>query len=88
MRPPTVLGHRVLCADAFIFTSYTQSEGAQAQFTFDGDAVAVYGTVSPVHANYTVTVDGVERDFLGGSNGLASNLHNGVRAPNFLYAAC
>ncbi|KAH9176351.1 hypothetical protein EDB89DRAFT_152538 [Lactarius sanguifluus] len=49
--------------------------GAQAQFMFDGDAVAVYGTVSPDQANYTVTVDGVKRDFLGGSNGSASDLH-------------
>lgn len=54
---------------------FTQTMGAQAQFMFDGDAVAVYGTVSPDQANYTVTVDGVERDFLGGSNGSASDLH-------------
>ncbi len=85
MRPPTVLGHRVLYVDEFVFTSFTQSRRAQAQFTFDGDAVAVYGTVSPAHANYTVTVDGVKRDFLGGSNGLASSLHEGVRALDFLY---
>ena len=50
-------------------------------FTFDGDAVAVYGTVSPLHANYTVTVDGVKQDFLGGSN----DPHEGVRVLNFLY---
>lgn len=54
-------------------------------FTFDGDAVAVYGTVSPFQANYTVTVDGVKHDFLGGSNGLASDMHEGVSALNFLY---
>ncbi|KAI9442182.1 hypothetical protein H4582DRAFT_1809269 [Lactarius indigo] len=63
---------------------FTQSAGAQAQFTFDGDAVAVYGTVSPGHANYIVTVDGAKHDFLGGSNGLASDLHEGVRAIDFL----
>ncbi|KAH9047832.1 hypothetical protein EDB84DRAFT_1459256 [Lactarius hengduanensis] len=54
---------------------FTKAMGAQAQFTFDGDAVAVYGTVSPDQADYTVTVDEVKRDFLGGSNGLASDLH-------------
>ncbi|KAH9061313.1 hypothetical protein EDB87DRAFT_411343 [Lactarius vividus] len=54
---------------------FTRAMGAQAQFTFDGDAVAVYSSVSPDQANYTVTVDGVKHDFLGGSNGLASYLH-------------
>ncbi|KAH9978592.1 hypothetical protein BGW80DRAFT_1529972 [Lactifluus volemus] len=59
---------------------HTQTGGAQAQFTFNGNAVAVYGTVSPEHANYTVTVDGVTRAF---PNGLASSLHAGVRTPYF-----
>ncbi|KAI0266846.1 hypothetical protein BC834DRAFT_116274 [Gloeopeniophorella convolvens] len=57
---------------------YTQTGGAQAQFSFNGDAVAIYGTVSPDHANYTITVDGQTHPFLGGSNGLASTLHIGT----------
>ncbi|PCH43415.1 hypothetical protein WOLCODRAFT_164420 [Wolfiporia cocos MD-104 SS10] len=37
---------------------YSQTQGANASLSFTGDAVAVYGTVSPLHANYTVTIDG------------------------------
>jgi hypothetical protein len=66
-------------------TSYTQTGGAQAQIAFSGDAVAIYGAVSPMHANYTVTADGVTRSFRGGLNGLGSTLHNGVSALGFLH---
>ncbi|KZT10677.1 uncharacterized protein LAESUDRAFT_344342 [Laetiporus sulphureus 93-53] len=38
---------------------YSQTTGAQASLSFSGDAIAVYGTVSPLHANYTVCLDGV-----------------------------
>jgi len=58
--------------------SSTQLGGPHTPFTFSGDAVAVYGTVSPFHPNYTVTVDGVHHNFLGGSNGLASDMHKGT----------
>jgi len=57
---------------------FTQLAGPQTPFMFDGDAVAVYGTVSPLHANYTVTVDGVKHDFLGSSNGFPSDRHEGT----------
>ncbi|KAI0254041.1 hypothetical protein BJV78DRAFT_103139 [Lactifluus subvellereus] len=56
----------------------TQTGGAQAQFTVNGDAVAIYGTVSPEQADYTVTVDGHTRAFRGGFNGLASSLQVGA----------
>ncbi|KAI0305731.1 hypothetical protein B0F90DRAFT_1700534 [Multifurca ochricompacta] len=59
---------------------FTQTGGAQAQLTFNGDAVAIYGTVFPDHANYTVSVDGHTQSFLGGSSGLISNLHIGYFA--------
>jgi len=64
--------------------SFTQTGGAQAQFAFSGEAVAVYGTVSPAHADYTATTDGVTKSFPGGSNGLASSLHVGVSTSTFL----
>jgi len=54
---------------------YTQTGGAQAQFAFNGEAVAIFGTVSPDQANYTVTMDGFTELFQGGSDGLASHLH-------------
>ncbi|KAI0051870.1 hypothetical protein FA95DRAFT_1554110 [Auriscalpium vulgare] len=54
---------------------FTQLGGAQVQFQFSGDAVALYGTTSPDHANYTVSVDGATQGFDGGSNGAASILH-------------
>lgn len=37
---------------------YSRTQGAQASLSFSGDAIAVFGTVSPQHANYTITVDG------------------------------
>jgi len=58
--------------------SFTQTAGAQAQVTFNGDAVAIYGTVSPFLADYAVTTDGVTQSFQSSSRGLASNLHIGV----------
>jgi hypothetical protein len=57
---------------------FTQLGGPQAPFMFHGDAVAVYGTVSPFQANYSVMLDGVKHDFSGGSNGLVSYRHNGT----------
>ncbi|KAI0062876.1 hypothetical protein BV25DRAFT_1915625 [Artomyces pyxidatus] len=54
---------------------FTQTGGAQAQFNFTGDAVALYGTTSPDHANYTVSVDGATQALDGGSNGGARILH-------------
>jgi len=57
---------------------YTQVGGAQAQLMFNGVAVSIFGTVSPDHADYTVTMDGVTQSFQGGSNGLNSYLHFGT----------
>ncbi|CCM01927.1 uncharacterized protein FIBRA_04000 [Fibroporia radiculosa] len=37
---------------------YSFTQNAQASLTFSGDAVAVYGTVAPTHANYSITLDG------------------------------
>ena len=59
-------------------TSSTQTEGAQAHFAFNGDAVAIYGTVSPYLADYTVTTDGVTQSFRSSSKDLASNVHMSV----------
>jgi hypothetical protein len=56
-------------------TSFTQTTGAQAQFAFNGDAVGIYGTVSPFLADYAVTMDGVTQCFQSSSQGLASNVH-------------
>lgn len=55
--------------------SYTRTGGAQAQFAFNGNAVAIYGTVSPYLAEYTVMTDGVTQSF---QSGLASNTHTDV----------
>ncbi|TFY80466.1 hypothetical protein EWM64_g3544 [Hericium alpestre] len=54
---------------------FTQTGGAQAQLTFTGDAVALFGTVSPDHANFTVSVDGKTQSLDGGSNGIVRELH-------------
>ncbi|KAI9450352.1 hypothetical protein F5148DRAFT_598110 [Russula earlei] len=57
---------------------FTERAGASAQLTFDGEGVAIYGTVSPGHADYNVTMDGITQSFQGGSNGLVSGLHMGM----------
>jgi hypothetical protein len=58
--------------------SFTQTGGAQAQFAFNGDAVAIYGSVSPFLADYAVTTDGVTQGFQSSSQGLASTVHMNV----------
>lgn len=37
---------------------YTQSAGAAASLAFSGNAVAIYATVSPDHANVQISIDG------------------------------
>lgn len=54
---------------------YTSTPGAQVATTFTGDAVAIYGTVSPDHADIQVTVDGQTTVMKGGSGGDATALH-------------
>jgi hypothetical protein len=44
----------------------TSSFQAQLIFTFDGDAVALYGTVDPSHGNYTANVDSAQTRTLNG----------------------
>lgn len=50
---------------------------------FSGDAVAVYGTVSPDHANIEVQVDGQSKTFAGGAGGMASVLHTKVLSMHY-----
>ena len=64
--------------DLFISRSYTQTRGAYATVPFTGDAVAVYGTVSPDHADLQVVLDGKTKTFSGGGNGFARVLHTKV----------
>ncbi|KDR75159.1 hypothetical protein GALMADRAFT_249097 [Galerina marginata CBS 339.88] len=54
---------------------FSQTPGASASMTFQGDAVAVYGTMSPDHANIQVALDGNSQTMPGGSGGLTSALH-------------
>ncbi|KAI0958907.1 hypothetical protein AcV7_004591 [Taiwanofungus camphoratus] len=59
---------------------YTETPGAQASLGFSGAAVAVYGTVSPEHGNYTVTLDGQVSRLISGGN--ARTLHSQYFAEN------
>jgi len=61
---------------------YTQAPGAAASLTFSGNAVAVYGTVSPDHAGIQVSVDGKSVIVDGGSDST-----NGLHAQTLLYYA-
>jgi len=53
---------------------YTQAVGAAASLAFSGNAVAIYGTVSPDHANIQITVDGKTTMVNGGAT-YTSALH-------------
>ncbi|KAL6310410.1 hypothetical protein BKA93DRAFT_755971 [Sparassis latifolia] len=55
---------------------YSDAGGAQASLSFSGDGVAVYGTVSPQHGNYTVTLNGhISQIINGGADGFVRQLH-------------
>jgi len=54
---------------------YSQQNGAQAQLTFTGDAVSLYGGSSFDHGDYTIDLDGQKFQFNGGANGLARLYH-------------
>jgi len=54
---------------------FTQNGGATASLSFSGDAVAIYGTVSPDHGNFSVSVDGQTTEAGAGADGLARVLH-------------
>jgi len=47
---------------------YSTTNGAYASLSFTGNAVAIYGTVDPQHANYTVTLDGAQSQQFKASN--------------------
>lgn len=54
-------------------------ENASVSLSFSGDAVMVFGTVSPDHANVQVSMDGSPPStFNGGSDGTVSGLHTKV----------
>ncbi|KZT72234.1 hypothetical protein DAEQUDRAFT_723438 [Daedalea quercina L-15889] len=46
---------------------YSTTNGAYATLSFTGNAVAVYGTVDPTHANYTISLDGAESQYKASS---------------------
>lgn len=45
----------------------TSSPDAKLQFTFDGDAIAIYGAVDPSHGNYSANVDFEQSATLSGN---------------------
>ncbi|KAF9478820.1 hypothetical protein BDN70DRAFT_879533 [Pholiota conissans] len=55
--------------------SFTQTPDASASLTFSGGAIAVYGTVSPDHANIVITIDGQQQTMQGGANGFSDQVH-------------
>jgi len=65
------------------FASISSTKDAKATLSFIGEAVAVYGTVSPDHANISITVDGKTHVLSGGSGGLISTVRPEVRDYSF-----
>ncbi|EAU91458.2 hypothetical protein CC1G_01947 [Coprinopsis cinerea okayama7 len=57
---------------------YSQEPDAAVTMSFAGEAVALYGTMSPDRTNMKITIDGQETILTGGSNGHASRLHTKV----------
>lgn len=55
--------------------SFTSTAAATATMTFEGDALAVYGTVSPDHADILFSIDGNSQTVMPGNGGLDSVLH-------------
>ena len=49
-------------------------------FSFEGDAIAIHGTVGTEIGNYVVTLDGQSHTFNGGSNGSVRIPHDKVDA--------
>lgn len=45
----------------------TSSSDGQVRFTFDGDAIALYGAVDPRHGDYVASVDGAQSMTLSGN---------------------
>ncbi|TFK54509.1 hypothetical protein OE88DRAFT_1733160 [Heliocybe sulcata] len=62
---------------------FTQNGGATASITFSGEAVAIYGTVSPDHSDFSVAIDGNTATSSAGGGGMARVLH----AQTLLYFA-
>jgi len=57
---------------------FSETTDASASLTFSGDAIAIYGTVAPNHANTAITLDGNSAVMPGGSGGMSSVLHSQV----------
>jgi len=53
---------------------FSSNPDAQASLKFNGDAIALYGTVSPGHSDIRVSIDGQEQP-LTGRNNLTNGLH-------------
>jgi len=49
-------------------------------FSFEGDAIAIYGTSGTEMGNYMVTLDGQSHAFNGGSDGSVRIPHDRVTA--------
>ncbi|KAF9050012.1 hypothetical protein BJ165DRAFT_1455802 [Panaeolus papilionaceus] len=54
---------------------FSNNPSASAALSFSGDAVAVYGTVAPDHANIRITIDGTSQVMSGGAEGKVGSLH-------------
>lgn len=52
---------------------------------FSGNAIAVYGTVSPDYAHMQIPLDGEDKIVSGGSGGFTSKLHRCVIKLNVIY---
>lgn len=71
-----------VCSAAYVVVTprselirFSEDPNAAVSLAFEGEAVAVYGTMSPDHANMKVTIDGQEVILGGGGSTQISRLH-------------
>ncbi|PPQ98794.1 hypothetical protein CVT24_003352 [Panaeolus cyanescens] len=57
---------------------FSNDVAASASLSFSGDAIAVYGTTAPDHANIRVNIDGISQVMAGGAQGKVDSLHTKI----------
>lgn len=79
------LGCRCSVSSNQIFLcSFSETPGTSASLSFSGEAVALYGTVSPFHANIHITLDGHSLILPGGAGGRVSALRPQVSEQGYI----
>ena len=77
--------HCSVSSDPIFPSSSSQTPGASASLSFSGEAVVLYGSVSPNHANIHIVIDGHSLILPGGSGGKVSAIRSRVSKQSYIY---